>query len=128
QRIEKEPRESLSLGGNPILIETRQELALVEIDGVRQVLGALDGAACLRRCLERLLELCHIRGDGGGVQAHTETVGADDGSLRHSRRLELVAEAREGDRETVPESRRIALRPEHLDEDLARVRLAQVER
>src|SRR4029453_7021346 len=122
-RIQEEPREPLLLGGNPRLIQAGQELPLVELHAFGQMLGPLQGAARLRRCLEGQLEIGYIRGDGSRIQTDVEAVGADNGSLRYSRRLELVAEGGEGDGEAVSQRRRVTLGPEQLDEDLAGVRL-----
>src|SRR5262249_30299157 len=111
---------------DPLLIKAGQERAVVEFYSPRQVLGLFCMAAGLCGSLERLLKLQDIRGDGGRVQPDTEAIGAEDRSLWHSRWLELIAEAGEGDREAVPQGRHIAFRPEQFDEDLTGVRLAQI--
>ena len=60
-----------------------------------------------KAALERLkkearpLELCHVRGDRGGVESDAESIRAKDRSLRHARRLELVTKCGEGHREAV---------------------------
>ena len=82
-------------------------------------MGALDRAGSLCGRFQRVLEPGYVRGDGGGIEADAESVGPDDGSLRHSRRLELVAKAGKGNREAVPKGGCITLGPEKLDQEFA---------
>src|SRR5438270_8350110 len=80
-RVEKEARETLLLGRNPVFIEARQQRPLIEIDGACEKLRPLQGAVRFCRRLQRLLELCDIGGDGRWIEADTKAIGADHRSL-----------------------------------------------
>jgi hypothetical protein len=87
------------------------------------VLDALRLAARLRRRPDRVSNAATSVTAAGRVQADAEAVGAEHGVGGRAGRLQLIPERRQRRAQAGAARLRVAVRPEHLDQDLTRVRL-----
>jgi hypothetical protein len=127
--VKETPSQALLLGRDPCVVVTGQQRATVTLHGAGQVLHPFGNSnnrapLGLSRLAQRLLEGFHVGGESAGIQLDREAIGDQDGSRRHSGRLELVAQRRKRVGKVVATFVRGHVGPEQIDQDLAGVAMA----
>ena len=127
QRLQKRVRQPAPLRHRPVLVDPRQQFPSVQTGGALQADATLRILRRPLRLLPAAHKLGHIGCDRLWVQPDVCPICQQHRPRRHTGRLQLPPQGVEGDAQAVAPCPRVGLRPQAVNQFLARLRARQAQ-